>query len=209
MRKIKFGRMYDTDAATLVGIYIENHENESVSFTEQLYVKSDGEFFMCFHGGANTIYANALSVTQRSNGCEIIPVGPKEAREWVEMNLCGEEYASALRIMKAVPRNTDLTGLQISYLKSDRNKGARHFGVYEFGSPGDKTYHREELLKRRDGSWCLVIASGEHAFTSTHLEGYIIQPEEERIIGDMQAKRWVEDHCSVEDYISYFGTPKE
>lgn len=208
MQKIKFGRMYDTDHATLVGSYLEAHENESVSFVEQLYVKRNGEFFLCVHGGSNTIYANVLSVTQRCNGCDIIPIGPKEAYDWVEMTLQGEEYDNAWTIMEAVPCNLDVSGLLPEHASDTHSKNERLIGVYEFGVPGEKTYYREELWWYQKNVWYLSLASGANAYAGATVDGYTVRPMQARNISKTQAKRWVEEHCSTEMYIELFGMPK-
>ena len=209
MKRIKNGRMYDTDDATLVGSYVETNEKESASFTEQLYVKRNGEFFLCVHGGANTIYANVLSVTQRFDGGGIIPIGPMEAYRWVEMYLCGEEYANALAIMETVPSNMDITGLVPEYMNDTRRKNKQLIGVYEFGLPGEKTYYREELWRTRENIWRLSIARGANAYAGAPIDGYTVRAMQGRNISETQAKRWVEDYCTVEVYIRLFGMPKE
>lgn len=209
MKRIKNGRMYDTDDATLVGSYVETNEKESTSFAEKLYVKRNGEFFLCVHGGANTIYANVLSITQRFDGSGIIPIGPMEAFRWVEMYLCGEEYANALAIMETVPSNMDITGLVPEYMNDTRRKNKQLIGVHEFGLPGEKTYYREELWRTRENIWRLSIARGANAYAGAPIDGYTVRAMQGRNISETQAKRWVEDHCTVEVYIRLFGMPKE
>lgn len=209
MKRIKNGQMYDTDDATLVGSYVETNEKESTSFAEKLYVKRNGEFFLCVHGGANTIYANVLSITQRFDGSGIIPIGPMEAFRWVEMYLCGEEYANALAIMETVPSNMDITGFVPEYMSDTRSDNKRLVGVYEFGAPGEKTYYREELWQAHENIWYLSIASGANAYAGAPVDGYTVRSMRKRDISKTQAKRWVEDHCTIEVYIKHFGMPKE
>jgi hypothetical protein len=70
---------------------MEDYGNFS-QFSETLYRKKTGEFFLYGEGGPMTKYAVAEGSNSWRGGSRIMPLSFHEAREWAEEHLSGEEY---------------------------------------------------------------------------------------------------------------------
>lgn len=91
MKKIIRGKVYDTDTAKRVGGACGG--DGFSSWSEDLYQKRTGEFFLCGEGGPATKYAEYVDGNNAwSNGSKIIPLNVDAAREWVEKHLDAEDY---------------------------------------------------------------------------------------------------------------------
>lgn len=92
MKKIINGRKYDTDTATEIGTCSGGEgPGDFHYFTETLYRKRGGEYFLYGYGQGLSRYA------QRSGGAwgpgeAISPLTYEGARSWCEENLSTEEY---------------------------------------------------------------------------------------------------------------------
>lgn len=92
MKKVINGKRYDTDTAKLVG---ETHYSNTRDFNywrEELYQKRTGEFFISGEGGPNSRYSEPIDQNSWSGGYKIIPLTLKEAQQWAEEHLDGDEY---------------------------------------------------------------------------------------------------------------------
>ena len=91
MKKIIKGKLYDTDKARYMG---GDSGGEGLSYwSEELYQKRTGEFFLYGQGGAMTHYAVATGDNNWKGGAEIIPLSYDKAREWAEAHLSAEAYS--------------------------------------------------------------------------------------------------------------------
>ena len=89
---IRNGRLYDTDTADYLGTFTSPHyRNDFNYYTEDLYRKKNGEFFLSGEGGGLTKYAERF-VDGRGYGHAIIPLSDDEAKSWVEQNLDADDY---------------------------------------------------------------------------------------------------------------------
>ena len=91
MKKIINGKLYNTSTARRLGM-AEGGEGFS-HWSEVLYQKRTGEFFLYGEGGAMTKYAKALSDNSWSGGEKIIPLTFETARQWAEEHLSADAYA--------------------------------------------------------------------------------------------------------------------
>ena len=93
MKKIINNKAYDTETAKELGSWsnMEDYGNFS-QFSETLYRKKTGEFFLYGEGGPMTKYAVAEGSNSWRGGSRIMPLSFQEAREWAEEHLSGEEY---------------------------------------------------------------------------------------------------------------------
>jgi hypothetical protein len=93
MKKIINNKAYDTETAKKLGSWsnIEDYGNFS-QFSETLYRKKTGEFFLYGEGGPMTKYAVAEGVNSWSGGSRIMPLSFQEARAWAEEHLSGDAY---------------------------------------------------------------------------------------------------------------------
>ena len=77
MKKIINSRLYDTDTAKKLGSYDNGHfVTDSNYHCEELFQKTTGEYFIVY------------------DDTSISPTTEKEAKEWCEEHLTGEEYIS-------------------------------------------------------------------------------------------------------------------
>lgn len=91
MKKIIRGKVYDTDTARYVGG--DSGGDGFSRWSEDLYQKRTGEFFLFGEGGPATKYAEYIDGNNAwSNGSKIIPLNVDAAREWVEKHLDADDY---------------------------------------------------------------------------------------------------------------------
>ena len=92
MKKIISGKKYDTDTAQEVGSCYFSNPGDFHHYSEKLYRKKTGEFFLYGEGGPMSKYAKQIELNIWSGGKAIIPLTYKEATEWGEAHLDGDEY---------------------------------------------------------------------------------------------------------------------
>lgn len=91
MKKIIKGKQYDTEKARFIG---GDEGGEGISgWSEELYQKRTGEFFLYAVGGAMTRYAVATGDNDWKGGAKIIPLTFETARQWAEEHLSADAYA--------------------------------------------------------------------------------------------------------------------
>ena len=92
MKKIIAGKKYDTNTAKILGSAGYSHPGDFSFWTEQLYRKRTGEFFLYGVGGPMSKYSRSVDCNTFTGGEEIIPLTVKEAQKWAEKYLEVEEY---------------------------------------------------------------------------------------------------------------------
>ena len=93
MKKIINNKAYDTDTAKELGSWSNMADYGNFSqFSETLYRKKTGEFFLYGEGGPMTKYAVAEGQNSWRGGSRIMPLSFQEARAWAEEHLDGDEY---------------------------------------------------------------------------------------------------------------------
>lgn len=92
MNKIINGRMYDTKTAREIGSDSWGSRRDHQYWSETLYKKRTGEFFLHGVGGPASRYAERIEQNMWSGGEQIIPLSYGKAREWAEEHLSAEEY---------------------------------------------------------------------------------------------------------------------
>ena len=95
MKKIINGKVYDTDTARDMGGDSFGNYGDFSHWSETLYQKRTGEFFLHGEGGPMSRYAETIGQNQWSGGEKIIPLSPAKAREWAEEHLSADEYEAA------------------------------------------------------------------------------------------------------------------
>lgn len=90
MKKILYGKLYNTETADKLGRFSSGHDFYEV--TEVLYRKKNGEFFLYGSGGAASAYFKWDETGNRCAGEDIIPLSIKEAKEWAEEYLDVDSY---------------------------------------------------------------------------------------------------------------------
>ena len=119
MKKIIKGKVYDTETAKKCGIWNNGHYTSDFNYcSETLYQKKTGEFFLHGEGGAMSGYASHNG-NSSGWGEQIMPMTYKEASEWAEKRLDGDEYIS---IFGDPEENAEKTVISISIRKDSHEK---------------------------------------------------------------------------------------
>ena len=93
MKKIINGKVYDTATAKELACWSNVPDyGDFHHFTETIYQKKTGEFFLHGVGGPMSKYAMSCGQNQWSGGEKIIPLSYAAAQKWAEEHLDGDEY---------------------------------------------------------------------------------------------------------------------
>lgn len=92
MTKIINGKKYCTGTATFIGNASYSHHGDFRWWSESLYVKKTGEFFLRGEGGPMSHYCEQIGQNEWSGSSQIIPLSKEEAREWAEEYLDYNTY---------------------------------------------------------------------------------------------------------------------
>lgn len=93
MKKIINGKMYDTETAKEVAsCYHGEGPRDFRHYSESLYKKRTGEYFLAGEGGPMSHYAVTVGQNSWSGGEKIIPLTYKEATEWAEREMDADDY---------------------------------------------------------------------------------------------------------------------
>lgn len=93
MKRIIKGKLYDTDTAKELGWYENIADVRNFNhFSETLYRKKTGEFFLHGDGGPATKYSQRVDQNSWSGGEDIIPLSAENARIWAEEHLSADDY---------------------------------------------------------------------------------------------------------------------
>lgn len=92
MKKIINSRLYDTGTAEFIESYDNGYfENDFKYYSEALYRKNTGEYFLHGVGGAMSKYSEPCGHGM-SSGEKIIPYTEEEAKAWAEANMSADAY---------------------------------------------------------------------------------------------------------------------
>lgn len=92
MKKIIDGKRYDTATAKELGCGSYSNRRDFHFWSETLYQKRTGEFFLHGEGGAASKYAEACGPNEWCGGEMLIPLTFTAARGWAEEHLSAEKY---------------------------------------------------------------------------------------------------------------------
>ena len=93
MRKIIDGKMYNTETATKVAEWSNDCFVSDFSyFSETLYRKRTGEYFVYGEGGPMSPWAEPCGSNGWKSASDILPVSKSHARKWMEKHAEIEEY---------------------------------------------------------------------------------------------------------------------
>lgn len=133
MKKVIKGRRYDTDTAKCVGADMFGNFMDFAHWTERLYRKSTGEFFLYGEGGPMSKYSR--SIGQETSGDErIMPLSYSEAQKWAEKHLSGAEYEEIFgEIDETGERQTIALSLTVGTVeKLKRDAAKANIGLSEY-----------------------------------------------------------------------------
>lgn len=115
MKKIINGKRYDTETAEYIGSTSwGDGPSDFNHWSEELYRKRTGEFFLYGEGGANSKYREEISMNSWSGGEKIIPLTDDEAREWAEEYLDAEEYEKLFTVTEEEDTGKKIQSFSIS-----------------------------------------------------------------------------------------------
>ena len=93
MKKIINGKVYDTATAKKVASWYSSYARIDFHYyEEELYQKKTGEFFLYGEGNAASPYSKSCGQNEWCGSEKIKPMTYKEAQEWAEKHLDGDEY---------------------------------------------------------------------------------------------------------------------
>lgn len=92
MQKIINRKLYDTETAKRIGDYSYDYPNSFRYFSEELYCKTTGEFFLYGEGGPASKYCEYVAENRQRSGSRIVPLSIEEAKEWVEQYCSADTY---------------------------------------------------------------------------------------------------------------------
>lgn len=95
MKKIINGKKYDTETAKEICGFVRGCCSDFKYFSETLYRKKTGEFFIYGEGGAMTSYSKVCEDGSISGSARILPISETRAKEFVEAYGSAEEYEKA------------------------------------------------------------------------------------------------------------------
>ena len=92
MKKIINGRLYDTSTAKRIGSYDNGYcGSDFEHYSETLYRKKTGEYFLYGVGGAMSKYSQPCG-RDMSGGDEIVPYTEGKAKAWAEAYMNADAY---------------------------------------------------------------------------------------------------------------------
>lgn len=93
MKKIIDGKKYDTDTARKVASCEHGDGPRDFRYySESLYCKRTGEYFLAGEGGPMTLYSHRTGDNSWSGGEAIFPLTYEQAREWAEREMDADAY---------------------------------------------------------------------------------------------------------------------
>lgn len=93
MKKIIDNRLYDTCSARLIAHYEASYPvSDSHFYSETLYRKRTGEYFLCGKGNADSQYAERIDRNTWIAGVSIVPLPYNRALKWAEEHMDVEDF---------------------------------------------------------------------------------------------------------------------
>lgn len=112
MKKIINGKLYNTETAERIDNWENMNDYRNFNyFSETMYRKRTGEFFLHGEGGPASPYHERVDQNSYMGGERIRPLTPEEAREWAEEHMDADDYQ---RVFGEVSEGEGRTVLSIS-----------------------------------------------------------------------------------------------
>lgn len=120
MKKVIRGRLYDTEKAVLIGEFFDERKNQDDLdfYTEELYKKRTGEYFLYGRGNAGSKYSQWRGSTASGSEC-ISPLSFSQARDWAEEYLNADDF---IREFGDPERNDDKIVVSLNLKKGNAEK---------------------------------------------------------------------------------------
>jgi len=120
MKKIINGKSYDTTTAKRIGREWSNMDyvTDFNYFSEQLYRKKTGEYFLHGSGNAASKYSRSEGNNSWTGGSAIIPLTYDAARQWAEEHLDADEYEAEFGVVDESDETATITVRIPAHLKT-------------------------------------------------------------------------------------------
>ena len=92
MKKHIKNRVYDTNKATELATWHDSPFNYPTYYSEKLYQKKTGEYFLYGRGGPESPYCAYQGNGVWTAGERIIPMTPADASDWARSHLKADQY---------------------------------------------------------------------------------------------------------------------
>jgi hypothetical protein len=93
MKKIINGKLYNTETAQLIASYSNTGDTRDFSrFSEELYQKKTGEYFLYGEGGPMTKYSRSCGQNSWSGDENIEPLTDTAAKAWAEEYMDADDF---------------------------------------------------------------------------------------------------------------------
>lgn len=92
MKKIINNKMYNTETAKYIAEFSEGTGRGFSDFTESLYQKKTGEFFIYGSGGPMSKYSKHTGENTWSGSSDIEPLTPDDVKDWLSSHGYVDEY---------------------------------------------------------------------------------------------------------------------
>lgn len=92
MKKIINGKRYDTTSAREIWDVSFGARTDFSHWSETLYRKNTGEYFLYGEGGPMSRYAEPVGQNEWSGGEMITPISIESAQKWAEKHMPADEY---------------------------------------------------------------------------------------------------------------------
>lgn len=127
MKKIIGGRKYDTNTAEYLANASYSNRNDFAYWSEDLYRKRTGEYFIHGEGGAMSRYAEAIDQNSWTGGEKIRPISEDAAKAWAEQHLTADEYERIFGAVKedSTEKKTVSFSLKLSTIERIKSQAAK------------------------------------------------------------------------------------
>ena len=125
MKKIIGGKRYDTETAMRIGEGSGGYPGDFNYFSETLYRKKTGEYFLAGEGGPASKYAKQVELNSWSGGEKIIPLTYEQAREWGEEHLDPDDYENVFGIVEDLDKMVISLSMPAAVVDMLRKESAR------------------------------------------------------------------------------------
>lgn len=126
MKKIIGGKRYDTDKAELIGsTSYGGGPRDFHHWSEELYRKRTGEFFLYGEGGPSSKYSVQVELNSWSGGERITPLTYDEAKEWVEKYLDADKYEELFGVVEDLSKTVITLSVPMAVADMLRREAAK------------------------------------------------------------------------------------
>jgi hypothetical protein len=131
MKKIISGKLYDTETAKEIGRHFYGDgPRDFRHYTEILYRKRTGEYFIWGEGGPMSRYSKSVGMNEWTGSERITPMDYKAAREWAEEHMDADDYQAEFGEVSEGGDERTVLSISLDAATADRiRKQAQEAGI--------------------------------------------------------------------------------